>query len=90
MTLVNALILMGVTATIVCVEQFLCLSPLEVSEVINCMLFLYVNLIYKLLNAISIYSKQFDSLLNNSFFFWLKPVREGETLPTYVGASPRA
>jgi hypothetical protein len=42
------------------------------------MLFLYVNLIYKLLNAISIYYKQFDSLLNNSFFFRLKPVREGE------------
>ena len=54
MTLVNALILMGVTAAIVCVEKSLCLSQLEVSEVINCMLFLYVNLIYKLLNAISI------------------------------------
>ena len=54
MTLVNALILMGVTAAIVCVEKSLCLSQLEVSEVINCMLFLYVNLMYKLLNAISI------------------------------------
>ena len=78
MTLVNALILMGVTAAIVCVEKSLCLSQLEVSEVINCMLFLYVNLMYKLLNAISIYSKQFDSLLNNSFFFRVKPVREVE------------
>jgi hypothetical protein len=29
-------------------------NQLEVSEVINCMLFLFVNLIYKLLNAISI------------------------------------
>ena len=54
MALVNALILMGVTAAIVCVEKSLCLSQLEVSEVINCMLFLYVNLMYKLLNAISI------------------------------------
>jgi hypothetical protein len=54
MTLVNALILMGVTAAIVSVKKSLCLSQLEVSEVINCMLFLYVNLIYKLLNAISI------------------------------------
>ena len=50
MTSVNDLVLLGVTAPIIS----LCLSQLEVPEVINCMLFLYVNLIYKLLNALSI------------------------------------
>jgi len=38
MTSVNTLLLLGVAAAIVSCEKSLCLSQLEVSEVINCML----------------------------------------------------